>query len=225
MDQAAEGANALHSCGPRSERFRGGQWDLKEAIYSRRSVREFTAETVSEKILRDLIEAAVQAPSAVNAQPCTFCVIRDKTVLATISQEAEAHMVKTTPVGLMSHHFKEILNDPNFNIFYNAPVLILISTIGDIPWAVEDCALAAENLMLAARGAGVGTCLDRLCPIVARNARGQSAPQTSGELQAGRTDHRWPSESGAVTDTAEGARNPLGRSINRQQSVHSGPTR
>ena len=132
--------------------------DLNEAIYSRRSVREFTAETVSEKIIRDLIEAAVQAPSAVNAQPCTFCVVRDKTVLATISQEAKAHMVKTTPIGLMSHHFKEILNDPNFNIFYNAPVLILISTIGDIPWAVEDCALAAENLMLAARGAGVGTC-------------------------------------------------------------------
>jgi nitroreductase len=132
--------------------------DLKEAIYSRRSVREFTAETISERTIRDLIEAAVQAPSAVNAQPCTFCVIRDKTVLATISHEAKAHMVKTTPVGLTSHHFNEILNDPNFNIFYNAPVLILISTIGDIPWAVEDCALAAENLMLAARGVGLGTC-------------------------------------------------------------------
>jgi nitroreductase len=132
--------------------------DLKEAIYSRRSVREYTTEAVDEKTIRDLIEAAVQAPSAVNAQPCTFCVIRDKTALATISREAKAHMVKTTPVGLMSHHFKEILNDPNFNIFYNAPALILISTIADIPWAVEDCALAAENLMLAARGAGLGTC-------------------------------------------------------------------
>jgi len=132
--------------------------DLIDAIYSRRSVREFTAETVNEKVIRGLIEAAVQAPSAVNAQPCTFCVVRDKTVLATISREAKAHMVKTTPVGLMSHHFGEILNDPNFSIFYNAPVLILISTIGDIPWAVEDCALAAENLMLAAQGAGLGTC-------------------------------------------------------------------
>jgi nitroreductase len=56
--------------------------ELKEAIYSRRSVREYTGEAVSEKIVRDLIEAAVQAPSAVNAQPCTFCVVRDKTVLA-----------------------------------------------------------------------------------------------------------------------------------------------
>ena len=100
--------------------------DLNEAIYSRRSVREFTAETVSE-IIRDLIEAAVQAPSAVNAQPCTFCVIRDKTVLVTISQEAVGHMVETTPVGLMSHHFKEILNDPNFTI-PRTPNFILIQT-------------------------------------------------------------------------------------------------
>ncbi len=37
--------------------------DLKEAIYTRRAVREFTAEGVSESIVRDLIGAAVQAGS------------------------------------------------------------------------------------------------------------------------------------------------------------------
>ncbi len=132
--------------------------DLKEAIYTRRSVRDFTGKPIAEKVIRELIEAAIQAPSAVNAQPCTFCVVRDKTVLATISREAKAHMVKTTPVGLMSHHFSEILNDAKFDIFYHAPLLILISTVADMPWAVEDCALAAENLMLAACGASLGAC-------------------------------------------------------------------
>ncbi len=132
--------------------------DLKEAIYTRRAVREFTAEPVNEAIIRELIDAAVQAPTAVNLQPCSFCVVRDKGALATISREAKAYMVRTTSVGLMSHHFSEILNDPNFDIFYHAPALILISTVAEIPWAVEDCALAAENLMLAARGAGLGTC-------------------------------------------------------------------
>jgi len=132
--------------------------DLKDAIYTRRAVRDFTAEPVDEKTLDELIDAAVQAPSAVNQQPCSFCVVRDKTVLATISREAKAHMVRTTPIGLMSHHFDEILNDANFDIFYHAPVLNVISTVAEIPWAVEDCALAAENLMLAARGAGLGTC-------------------------------------------------------------------
>jgi nitroreductase len=43
--------------------------DLREAIYTRRAVRDFTAEPVEEKALRQLIDAAVQAPSAVNQQP------------------------------------------------------------------------------------------------------------------------------------------------------------
>ena len=67
-------------------------------------------------------------------------------------------MVTVTPLALMSHHFQQILNDPEFDIFYHAPALIVISTTSDIPWAVEDCALAAENLMLAARAIGLGSC-------------------------------------------------------------------
>jgi nitroreductase len=132
--------------------------DLKEAIYTRRSVRGFRADAIDEKTLTELIDAAIQAPSAVNQQPCSFCVVRDKALLAKISREAKAHMLNSSPVGLMSHHFQEILNDPNFDIFYGAPALMLISTVKQIPWAIEDCALAAENLMLAARGVGLGTC-------------------------------------------------------------------
>lgn len=132
--------------------------DLKEAIYSRRATREFTSEPVDESTLRMLIEAAVQAPSAVNAQPWAFCVVRDKALLVKMSRDAKAHMVKTTPVGLLSHHFDQILNDQGFDIFYHAPALIVICSVAEIPWAVEDCALAAENLMLAARAAGLGTC-------------------------------------------------------------------
>ena len=132
--------------------------DLKEAIYSRRATREFTAEPVEEKILRELIDAAVQAPSAVNQQPWSFRVVRDKALLGNISREAKAHVLRSTPLGLVSHHFDQILNDQSFDIFYHAPVLIVICSVAEMPWAVEDCALAAENLMLAARAAGLGTC-------------------------------------------------------------------
>lgn len=132
--------------------------DLKEALYTRRAVRDFTTEPVDKDTLRELIDAAIQAPSAVNQQPWSFCVVRDKAILAEISREAKAHIVRTSPVGLVSHHFDQILNDPNFDIFYRASALIVISSVSAIPWAVEDCSLAAENLMLAARGAGLGTC-------------------------------------------------------------------
>ena len=75
--------------------------------------------------------------------------------------------MRTTAVGFISHHFGEILNDAKFNIFHHAPVLILISIVAEMPWAVEDGALAAENLMLAARAVGLGTLLDRICARLA----------------------------------------------------------
>ena len=149
--------------------------DLKEAIYTRRSVREFTTQAVDETTLRLLIDAAVQAPSAVNQQPWSFCVVRDKAVLAEISRQSKAYMLNTTPTGLLSHHFQEILNDANFDIFYHAPALIVISSVVDSPWKVENCALAAQNLMLTARSVGLGTCWIGFAETWLRTPEGKAA--------------------------------------------------
>lgn len=109
------------------------------------------------KGIRQLIDAAIQAPSAVNQQPWLFTVVRDSELLARISCEAKAHMLRTSPAALASHHFQHVLNDAKFDIFYGAPVLVVISAAAG-PWAIEDCALAAENMMLAAHASGLGTC-------------------------------------------------------------------
>lgn len=131
--------------------------DLNDAIMARRSVREYTAEPVDEPTIRRLIDAAVHAPNAVNQQPWTFTVVRDQSVLDRVSSAAKAHMQANMPAGVHSARFP-MLGDPSFHIFYHAPVLILISAVAAGPWIVEDCALAAENLMLAARAAGLGSC-------------------------------------------------------------------
>jgi nitroreductase len=132
--------------------------EAKQAIYGRRAVRDYTTEPVDEATLRQLIVDAVQAPSAVNQQPWLFSVVRDKSLLARISREAKAYMLRKTPVGLVSHHFEELLGNTAFNIFYNAPALVVISALTSSEWAVEDSALAAGNLMLSATAAGLGTC-------------------------------------------------------------------
>ncbi|EXF94486.1 nitroreductase [Pseudomonas fluorescens HK44] len=132
--------------------------NINEAISGRRSTREYTKEAVDELIIRRLINAAVQAPSAVNQQPWTFTVIRDQELLDRVSREAKTYLLATVPAGTQSEHFYSMLNDPGFQIFYHAPVLILISGSAPGPWIVEDCALAAENLMLAAYAEGLGTC-------------------------------------------------------------------
>ena len=131
------------------------EMELKEAIYTRRSVRDFTPEPVDEKAIRDLIDAAVAAPSAVNAQPAILRRPRQNGARHHFAGSQSAHGGNNSGSELMSHHFSELLNDPKFDIFYHAPALILICAVADIPWAVEDCALAAVNLMLAARSSGL----------------------------------------------------------------------
>jgi nitroreductase len=132
--------------------------DINEAISGRRSVREYTSQAVDEKTIGRLIEAAVLAPNAVNQQPWSFTVVRDQALLDRISREAKVYMLANMPAGGHADRFKSMLGDPNFHIFYHAPVLILIAATATGPWIVEDCALAAENLMLAAYAAGLGSC-------------------------------------------------------------------
>ncbi len=132
--------------------------NLKDALYTRRAVRDFTDAAIDDAAIRQLIDAAIQAPSAMNEQPWSFVVVRDKALLDRISAEAKAQMLRTTPAGLLSHHFQETLGNPKFHIFYHAPVLVVIAAKNDGPWGTIDCALAAQNLMLAARDASLGTC-------------------------------------------------------------------
>jgi nitroreductase len=140
-----------------------GSWNImatnsQNSIFGRRSVREYTTESVDEAAIRRLIDAAIHAPSAVNEQPWTFTVVRDQNLLERISDRAKSHMLASMGAGGQSEHFRSVLKGPGFHIFYHAPALILISARAQGPWVVEDCALAAENLMLAAYAEGFGTC-------------------------------------------------------------------
>jgi nitroreductase len=132
--------------------------DLNETIAGRRSVREYKAQSVDEPIIRRLIDAAVHAPSAVNQQPWTFTVVRDQNLLDRVSHGAKSHMLATIAGNPHEAHFRTRLSDPNFQVFYHAPVLVLIAAVAPGAWIVEDCALAAENLMLAAYASGLGSC-------------------------------------------------------------------
>ncbi len=132
--------------------------ELSEAINGRHSVRDYTTEPVDEETIRRLIADAIQAPSAIDEQPWTFTVIRDQVLLDRASREAKEHMRAVSPAGAQPSHFKSMLDDADFHIFYHAPVLVLISAATEGAWVVADCALAAQNLMLAGYAAGLGSC-------------------------------------------------------------------
>ena len=57
-----------------------------------------------------------------------------------------------------AHPINNMLSGPKFDIFYRAPALSVIAAAEPIDWVVENCALAAQNLMLAAYETGLGKC-------------------------------------------------------------------
>jgi nitroreductase len=129
-----------------------------EAIYGRHAIREYAPEMPATETIQSLVKAAVQAPSAMNLQPWAFAVVRGRDRLVSISDRAKGHLVKTMAAGSPLSSLRERLADPSFDIFYGAPVLIIICATSSEAGASEDCALAAQNLMLAAHSEGLGTC-------------------------------------------------------------------
>jgi len=132
--------------------------NLDKAISGRRAVRDYTRQEVDQDAIRYVIDCAVMAPSAINQQPWSFTVVRDQNLLDTVSRESKLQMISTIQDNRHAGEFRANLEDPAFHIFYHAPVLIVISAVEEGPWIVEDCALAAENLMLSAYDRGLGSC-------------------------------------------------------------------
>jgi nitroreductase len=132
--------------------------DLIEAIYSRRAVRQYEPRPLTREAISSLIDAAIHAPSAMNRQPWAFTVVQDRRLLAQLSEQAKAFLAGGAGEHPELSEGARRLLTPSFDIFYGAPVLIVICAIQPDAFAAIDCSLAAENLMLAARARGLGSC-------------------------------------------------------------------
>jgi nitroreductase len=131
--------------------------DVFEAISARQSTRAYLPDLPSDETIGALIEAAIRAPCAANRQAWRFTVIANRIKLGKIAELAKDYMTAKRPLALPESLYQK-LADPDFPLFYGAPVLIVISATESGPWIEADCALAAENLMLAATAKLLGSC-------------------------------------------------------------------
>ena len=133
-------------------------------IRERRSVRSYKSEQPSDAVIRELLQAAVHAPTAMHQEPWGFAIVQDKAVLKRYSERAKGMFAhRDVPVGWGStagsrHDHPKLLDDPAFNIFYDAGTLIVVCRRVGGPFTDADCWLAAQNLMLAATAKGLGSC-------------------------------------------------------------------
>jgi nitroreductase len=72
--------------------------EILEAIYSRRSIRQYTKQSVERDHLLEIIRAGTWAPSGLNNQPWRFVIIKDKNVLNKLAEMTKYHkIVKNAP--------------------------------------------------------------------------------------------------------------------------------
>jgi nitroreductase len=147
--------------------------DLFETIHTQRAIRRLKPDPLPDAVIRQILEAAICGPSGGNRQGWAFIVIRDHEIrrrLGELYREGFQELLKVpyyrdastappeSPAGRMlasARHLAEHLHE--------APVLILacVNTEGATPGLMMGASIypAVQNLLLAARGLGIGSTL------------------------------------------------------------------
>ena len=108
-----------------------------ETILSRRSIRKYTAQAINDNDITDLLTAAMAAPSAGNEQPWHFIIVKDRRSLERIPDiHPHAHMAAGAAAAILICGDESLERHPGF-------------------W-VQDCAAAAQNVLLAVTAKGLG---------------------------------------------------------------------
>lgn len=143
-----------------------------KVIETRRSVRKYQSRNISHKILWRILNAARWAPSAHNAQPWRFIIIKDSSVKRKLAEAMAREWNKDLSRDVISPQIRERLTKSSVKQFTSAPVLVVVSlTIEEMDkytdekrrkaeyvMAIQSVSAAIQNLLLAAHAEGLGAC-------------------------------------------------------------------
>ena len=111
-----------------------------EDLKNRRSVKEYTDEPVSDEHLKEIQEAGMNAPSGGNRQSSVFIAVQNREWIDRLCRlNAE---IAGAPQG--------------FDVFYGAPVVIVVAADASSPDALKDGSLCIGNMLNAAYALGLG---------------------------------------------------------------------
>ncbi len=135
--------------------------ETMQTILHRRAIRRFDERQIEEELLYQILQAGLYAPSAGGKQGVIFAVCQDKEVNERLGKikraNSDPHMA--TEKNYVSKEQPSIADDPKLiNAFYDAPTVITMFAPKNFLFSADDCAVAAENMMLAADSLGIGSC-------------------------------------------------------------------
>lgn len=124
---------------------------MKE-IFTRRSVRSYNSSPVEKNKLSEILKAGTFAPSAMNNSDRQFTAIANKELLEALNGAVFSMADEETKKRILKR------NNGNFSFHYGSPVLIVVSHFENALYPEADCAVALENMFLAAEEEGLCTC-------------------------------------------------------------------
>ena len=114
--------------------------EVLNAIKTRRSIRKYKAEQITDEQLDAILEAGTYAATGMGKQSPVIVVVQKPGLIAKLSKMNAAVMGTTS--------------DP----FYGAPTVLIVLADPERGTYVEDGSLVMGNLMLAAHTEGIGSC-------------------------------------------------------------------
>lgn len=112
------------------------QVDVLTAIRTRKSIRSFTPQPIEKEKISVILEAGFCAPSAKGKRPWHFIVVSERELLERLYLDVNTKPFMTAACCII------VCGDKNVN--------------GINDFLIEDCSAAAENILLAAHGLGLG---------------------------------------------------------------------
>lgn len=135
--------------------------EFLELMKHRRAIRRFEPKQIEEEALQQILEAGLYAPSAGGRQGVIFAVCQDREINRKLgkNKRANSNFRMAEDGNYISTEQPSIVDDPKLvSSFYDAPTVITLFAPKNFLFAAEDCAVSAENMMLAADALGIGSC-------------------------------------------------------------------
>lgn len=134
--------------------------DVITAIKTRRSVRKFTSDPLTDAQIETILAAGQIAPSSRNLQARFFTVFKSYPAINTLLQKT-----REATARLPESRYTKILSNPSYTLNYGAPVFIMVLANPQETQSPDmDCACALQNMLLAAHGMGIASCwINQLC--------------------------------------------------------------
>lgn len=120
--------------------------DFFDVINKRRSVRQFKSDPIPDEHIEQILEAAHMAPSSGNTQCPRFYVVKDPDVKKKLATDAGHQLfIDQAPVAIVMVADLDAVGEG-------------YGERGRSTYALQDTAVAAENILLAATALGYGSC-------------------------------------------------------------------